>query len=619
MPETTSRSHPDTVVHLSAVIESAASLAQQKERAIVIARTILDGFERHFSIFQQITSGALEQFENADWTAAREAARKRIHFYDQRTQETLDTLRNELKITALDTPLWEIVKEQYVDLLFRHQQPELAESYFNSVFCKFFHRRYYNNNNIFVRPSVSVEYLSPAEPTYRSYYPAESGLRKTIESILADAGFTLPFEDLRRDVRRIMSQLNEVLPKSNRSTSLNYHIDVLASLFFRNKAAYLIGRVVNGYDIAPFVVPIINNEAGAVYVDALLLDAQDVNTVFGFSHAYFMVETEVPSATVAFLKQVLPTKSTADLYSAIGFHKHGKTAFYRDFLHHLRHSSDKIIEAPGIRGMVMMVFTLPSYPYVFKIIKDSFDPPKNMARSEVIEKYRLVKQHDRIGRLADTLEYSEVAMPKDRFDPGLLAALLDTCRHTVSIDDDVVVLRHVYIEHRMVPLNLLLEQITDEDELRYFARGYGDAIREMAAANIFPGDMLLKNFGVTRNRRVVFYDYDEIRYLTDCRVRKLPPAANPEDDLACEPWFSVGDDDIFPVEFQMYFLANPAIADHFVEYHSELMTVEFWRDMQQTIRSGQLCDVFPYRRSQSFSREQIEDNGGRGEFGPMDA
>ena len=487
-------------------------------------------------------------------------------------------------------------------MLLQHRQPELAESYYNSVFCQLFDRRYYNNSHIFVRSSVSIENLEADNPIYRSYYPSSRGLRNTISDILNSLEFTLPYENLQRDVRNILRHLGQALPRDRRSVSLNYQIDILGSLFFRNKAAYLIGRVINDYQTTPFIVPILNNEQGALYVDALILNPSDLDAIFGFSRAYFMVETQVPSAIIQFLMDILPGKSKADLYSAIGFHKQGKTAFYRDFLHHLSHSSDKFIEAPGTRGMVMMVFTLPSYRYVFKIIKDAFEPPKKLSRSTVIEKYRLVKQHDRVGRLADTLEYSEVVLPRNRFSAELLDNLQSTCARSVIIEQDIVVLKHVYIEHRMIPMNLFLQNFKDEEEAKYFARGYGDAIKEMAAANIFPGDMLLKNFGITRNNRVVFYDYDEIRYLTECNFRKIPKSRNPEDEMASTPWFSVSEDDVFPEEFERYFLVHPLIGKYFSEIHGDLMTVEFWRQQQATIRAGILEDVFPYRRSLKFPR-----------------
>ena len=583
-----------------------SSQLDQINQAKEIAKTILKGFENHFTLFQEITSGAQERFEQAKWHEVREAARKRIYFYDKRIQETVDALRSQLNIQELNKPLWTEVKVRYIHLLLEHLQPELAESFFNSVFCRLFDRQYYNNSHIFVRSSVSREYLLSNKPTYRSYYPSVRGLPATISEILKNLGFNLPYENLQRDVRYILRYLGKYLPKDKRSIALNYQIDVLDSLFFRNKAAYLIGRVINDHQTTPFIVPILNNENGSLYVNALILDPHDVDAVFGFYRAYFMVETRVPSATVRFLMDILPGKSKADLYSAIGFHKQGKTAFYRDFLHHLSHSSDKFIEAPGTRGMVMMVFTLPSYNYVFKIIKDSFEPPKKLSRSTVIEKYHLVKQHDRVGRLADTLEYSDVALPRNRFSEELLDEILETCSKSIVVDEGIVVLKHVYIEHRMTPLNLFLQNIRDDAEAKYFAISYGDAIRDMAAANIFPGDMLLKNFGVTRNKRVVFYDYDEIRYLTECNFRKIPPARNPYDDMAVEPWFSVGDDDVFPEEFEKYFLVHPLIRKHFPQAHGDLMTVEFWREKQELIKAGVLVDVYPYRRSNMFPRPKAD-------------
>ena len=575
-------------------------------RAEKIARTILDGFENHFTLYQEITSGAQERFEQANWHEVREAARQRIHFYDKRIEETVEILRTKLHISELDKTLWEEVKIHFIRLLLEHRQPELAESFYNSVFCKLFHRRYFKNNHIFVRSSVSTEFIQADQPVYRSYYPASRGFKNTIFDILSDLDFRVEYENLSHDVRQILKHLGQVLPRDKRSESLNFQIDVLSSMFFRNKAAYLIGRVINDYQVTPFIVPILNNEKGGLYVDALILDPSDLDAIFGFSRAYFMVKTQVPSATVDFLLGILPGKSKADLYSAIGFHKQGKTEFYRDFLHHLSHSTDSFVEAPGTRGMVMMVFTLPSYQYVFKLIKDSFEPPKKLSRSTVIEKYHLVKQHDRVGRLADTLEYSEVALPLDRFESKLLENLQNTCSHSIIIEDDVVVLKHVYIEHRMIPLNLYLQNFDEEKDTLYFARGYGDAIKEMAAANIFPGDMLLKNFGVTRNRRVVFYDYDEIRYLDECKIRKFPQSSNPYDDMATEPWFSVGEDDVFPEEFEKYFLTHPLIKNHFAEIHGDLMTAEFWRKKQELIRAGILEDVYPYDQANRFPRPRIK-------------
>ncbi|MBA3477614.1 MAG: bifunctional isocitrate dehydrogenase kinase/phosphatase, partial [Lautropia sp.] len=286
-------------------------------------------------------------------------------------------------------------------------------------------------------------------------------------------------------------------------------------------------------------------------------------------------------------------------YTMLGLHKQGKTLFYRDLLQHLAHSTDKFIVAPGIKGLVMGVFTLPSFPFVFKFIKD--DRRKDVSREYVEGRYQLVKAHDRVGRMADSWEYSDVPFPKDRLDPALLEELRQSAPSLVEDEGERLVVRHLYIERRMVPLNIYLEE-ADEDERDHALREYGQAIKEMVAANIFPGDMLYKNFGMTRQGRVVFYDYDEVLYLTDCHFRKVPPPRTPEDEMAAEPWYPVGPRDVFPEEFGTFLLGNAKVRGPFLRYHADLLDVAYWQARQQRIRAGQLEDVFPYPESLRFGR-----------------
>ncbi|MEG1834479.1 MAG: bifunctional isocitrate dehydrogenase kinase/phosphatase, partial [Burkholderiaceae bacterium] len=323
------------------------------------------------------------------------------------------------------------------------------------------------------------------------------------------------------------------------------------------------------------------------------------STLFSFTRAYFQVDMEAPSAYVNFLKTLLPAKPASELYTMLGLAKQGKTLFYRDFLHHLKHSSDKFIVAPGIKGLVMTVFTLASYPYVFKMIKDVIPYPKETDRAQIMGKYQLVKLHDRVGRMADTWEYSQVRLPKARFSPELIRELLATCPSQVEISDDAVVIRHVYIERRMTPLNLYLQHASDA-ELEHAINEYGNAIKELAAANIFPGDMLYKNFGVTRARRVVFYDYDEIEYMSDCHFRRIPPARNEEDEMSGEPWYSVGRHDVFPEQFGTFLLGDLRIRAAFLKHHADLLTPEFWQRRKERIASGVIENVYPYPQSLRF-------------------
>ena len=570
--------------------------------AETIAETVLEGFNKHFRIFQKITAGAMGRFETEDWMAERDASRKRVLFYDKRADEAIETLREIFGPALNDMSIWKQVKALYTMLLQDHKQPELAETFYNTVFCRMFDRTYFNNEYIFVRSAVSTEYIESDRPAYHVYYPAKLGLRTTIRRVLKSCHFSMPFEDMQRDVRRITRALSEGFRERPRKAHLNFQIHVINAIFFRNKAAYVVGKAINEYDVFPFAVPILNNGRGELYVDTLLLGENALNQLFDFSYVYFMVEHPVPSAIVHFLQGLMPTRTKEDLYSAIGYHKQGKTDFYRDFLHHLTYSDDELILAPGIPGMVMAVFTLPSYPYVFKVIRDRFAPPKEMSRKEVEEKYQLVKEHDRVGRMADMMEYSYVALPKSRFSVELLEELLDSCESSISCDNNGnLIIKHVYIERRMIPLNIELED-ADDERVDSLIRGYGEAIKELAAANIFAGDLLFKNFGVTPLGRVVFYDYDEVVYLTDCHFRRIPPPRFPEDELASEPWYSVGPNDIFPEEFARFLLGDPRIRRSFLKYHRDLLEVDFWVDKQEKIRRGELEDVFPYPQSVRFTR-----------------
>jgi len=568
-----------------------------------IAATILNGFNRHFSIFSKITKGAKERFENADWEAERTASRERIKFYDTRVNDSIRDLQKLFDLEPFNSQLWFDVKREYVQLISDHLQPELAETFYNSVFCALFHRDYFGNDYIFVRSAVSTEFIDSEKPSYHAYYPAKRGFRSSIKQVLLDSGFDLPFENIERDVRNIIRALIKHSFPRPRRAHLNFQFQVISAVFYRNKAAYIVGRAINSNKETPFAIPILHSGNHSVYCDAIILGRQGLARLFEFSYVYFMVDHPVPSSIVTFLRRLMPTRSKESFYSAIGFHKQGKTVFYRDFLHHLKHSEDELIFAPGIKGMVMAVFTLPSYPYVFKVIRDRFPPPKKTTRQEVLDTYRLVKMHDRVGRMSDILEYSHVALPRQRFSADLLEELYETCANSVIEEGNQIIIKHIYIERRMTPLNLAVQQ-ADDEYLGRLMKGYGEAIKELAAANIFPGDLLLKNFGVTGQGqgRIVFYDYDEICYLTECNFRKIPEPMYPEDEFAAEPWYSVAANDVFPEQFATFLFADNRVRQAFLKHHRDLLDADFWIQKQENIKAGIYEDVFPYPQKIRFQR-----------------
>jgi len=584
-----------------------------------VAQTILSGFDRHYALFRYGAQRAKSLFESGDWRAIQQLSRERIEYYDTRVRECTATLNRALKgseaspegsgaeteLTQAQQAFWQAAKTAYIGLLAGHRQPECAETFFNSVSCRILHRDYYNNDFMFVRPAVATEYLDSRLPSYRVYYPATEGIQESLIRMMADFGLAAPFADLPSDIRALtrkaIAQLRAQLPREGGSRiAPDCQIHVLNSLFFRNKGAYVVGRLINQGAIHPFAIALLRRPSGHIELDALLYTVDDLSTLFSFTRAYFLVDMETPSAYVHFLNTLLPRKPKAEIYTTIGLQKQGKTLFYRDFLHHLAHSRDAFDLAPGIRGLVMSVFTLPSYPYVFKLIRDRISKP-DMDRATVKRKYQMVKKHDRVGRMADTWEYSQVALPRNRFSPQLLEELRREVPSLLDETPDTIILRHVYIERRMTPLNIYLNRASDH-ALEAAVRQYGDAIRELAAANIFPGDMLYKNFGVTRLGRVVFYDYDEIQRMTEMTFRRIPPAPNEEAELAAEPWYPVGPNDIFPEEFAHFLLGDNRVREAFLKHHACLLDAEWWQACREQVIRGRIEDIFPYDASRRLGR-----------------
>ncbi len=572
---------------------------ENDNKPLAIAQTILDGFNKHYSLFRSFSDEARLCFEHADWARVSEAGKERIQGYEARVTEAVIKLNERFPGAGKHADWWPEIKAAYIAILMNHLQSECAETFYNSVACRVLHRNYYNNENIFWRPALSTEHLQGTSPTYRSYYPPTRGLRRCLLHAVTGFGLHNRFQNLRRDIRRLEKAIMGRRPKSWKAHP-NHQLQVLASPFFRNKAAYIVARLVNGDNKQALIIPLLLDDNQHIFVDTALMRPKDVSIVFSFSRAYFTVDMEIPSAYVNFLLSIMPGKSPVDLYAMLGLQKQAKTLFYREMQYHLTHSQDNFQIAPGVRGMVMLVFTLPSFPFVFKVIRDHFDPPKTSSREDVRGKYQLVKFHDRVGRMADTLEYSNVAIPLDRIDPALMDELQATAKSSIETADENMVIRHVYIERRMEPLDRYLVSASPA-LCRQAIRDFGQSIRDLAGANIFPGDMLKKNFGVTRTGRVVFYDYDEIAYITDCNFRHIPPARNYEDEMSDTPWYSIGQNDVFPESFAPFFFPNREELELFKQDHAELLSADWWNRIKNDILAGKQRDVFPYSLKRRFS------------------
>ncbi|MFG0379836.1 bifunctional isocitrate dehydrogenase kinase/phosphatase [Pseudomonas sp. zbq_18] len=567
----------------------------QQRPAADIARMILEGFDDYRTHFREITNGARARFEQALWQEAQAASAARINLYEEKVAECGERLRQGFAAEQLlDIDLWPLAKSAYISLINLRDDDELAETWYNSIFCSLFSHDQISDGCMFIhttRPSLRAQERTPQT---RIYHP-RGDLQQALRQIFSDYSYGVGFENLQRDLDSLEQQLRANLPDwvcKDRALT----IELFASTLYRNKGAYLVGRIYTPDEQWPLVFPLLHREGQGIQIDTLITDESEVSIIFSFTRSYFMVRVDIPAEFIAFLKRILPGKHIAELYTSIGFYKHGKSEFYRALINHLANTDDRFIMAPGVRGMVMSVFTLPGFNTVFKIIKDRFSPSKNVDRNTVIEKYRLVKSVDRVGRMADTQEFADFRFPLAKFDPECLAELLEVAPSTVEIENgNTVLIRHCWTERRMTPLNIYLEH-ANEAQIRDALEDYGLAIKQLAAANIFPGDMLLKNFGVTRHGRVVFYDYDEISFLTEVNFRHIPPPRYEEDEMSSEPWYSVGPNDVFPEEFPRFLFVDLSQRRLFSTLHGELYDADYWKSLQEAIRAGKVIDVFPYRR-----------------------
>lgn len=554
------------------------------------------GFEKYRSGFRRITRRSAFHFEVADWHGVQRDMVDRLALYTNVVRRVVDALGDVFGEERRSPELWTAMKREYAWLMSGHGDLELAETWFNSVTRKVFTTVGVDAKREFVHFGSDTGLPPPGAVPVRTYAGALS-TRLVVHELLDDYAFATPWEDAERDAGRVALAVDAATTAAWGDGSFDF-VEVLEPVFFRGKGAYVVGRVVRGERVLPLVLALVNPE-GRVVVDAVLLDEDEVSVVFSFTRSYFHVDVEAPAGTVRFLKTILPKKPIAELYISLGYNKHGKTELYRDLLRHLGRSGDRFETAPGEKGMVMAVFTMPGFDVVFKVIRDRFGPAKTVTRSRVKERYQFVFEHDRAGRLVDVQEYEFLEFARDRFAPDLLAELLGECSENIVLQGDDVVIRQLYTERRVVPLNLYIREAPDE-QVREAVLDFGRALRDLAATNVFPGDLLVKNFGVTRHGRVVFYDYDELCAVTDCEFRELPECVDGVEGGVDGPGFYVGERDVFPEEF-LTFMGFPApLRRLFFEAHGDLVAPRFWNEMKRRHEAGEVLDVYPYPAARRF-------------------
>ena len=571
---------------------SVAKAGSRDELVRDCAQILVDLFADYNAEFREVTQRARQRFEERDWRGSQRDAVERIGLYSRYVDSGVELMRRRLGDEVLERSIWSSIKRRYAEIIDPLPDAEFKKTYFCSITRKTF-------GTVGVDPAVEFFALdldplgSVTTHVETKDYVNRGSLELLVEELLADFRFRAPYRDFELSVKRVSDELKASLEAAGERRTVE-KLEVIKEVFYQMTRAYLVGRIVGPGWTLPFVVALRNHDSGVV-VDAIMLDESTVSVLFSFTRSYFHVDLAHVGEVVKFLKSILPRKPVSELFTVLGRAKQGKTERYRELFRHLQHSDDQFMLAPGEKGLVMVCFTLPSFDVVFKLIRDKFPVQKNILREDVLQKYDLVFKHDRAGRLVDAQEFKLVKFPKARFAPDLLEELLTETSQTVRDEGDELVIDHMYIERRMTPLNLFVRTATRE-QAEKAVLDYGQAIRDLAVTNIFPGDLLLKNFGVTRHGRVIFYDYDELCLVTDCRFREIPESRYEEDEMLAETWYYVADNDVFPETFINFLGFDPHLKQVFLSAHREILTADWWRGIQERLREGDLLEVLPYHK-----------------------
>ncbi len=558
------------------------------------SQIIYDGFLRYNRAFHRITRRARTRFENRDWRGHQNDIVERVDLYEKSVRRIVLSLRKSMGRQVTDHEIWTETRNYFGERLDKVPDADFIKTFFNSITRRIFGTIGMDSRLEFASRGPSHVELELISSLSIRRYPYWGSLEKIFESILNDFSFRVPYNDITLNASRLEADMNQYM-SSNFDEEVEYlRFEFIDSFFYQAARAYVVGRIILSTGILPLVIAFKNEDDG-ISIDAVLISEREVSIVFGYTRSYYFADPNSVIGTVHFLLSILPNKPIDELYTVLGRMRQGKTERHRVFSEHLRNTKDKFLHADGDKGLVMIVFNLPSYNLVFKVIRDKFGYPKNTTRREVVEKYRLVSKHDRAGRLIDTQEFLNLEFPIGRFSKELLDELLNEASLSVERKGKNLLIKHVYIERRVRPLNIFINEVSRSDA-KLAILDYGQALKDLAKTNIFPGDLLLKNFGVTHTNRVVFYDYDEVSLVTECNFREIPDTDDVMDEMRADTWYYVGEQDMFPGEFVKFLSMDDELRSLFAMFYGDLLTAEYWNDIKEQHLSGNISLVVPYHR-----------------------
>ncbi|HEV2228335.1 MAG TPA: isocitrate dehydrogenase kinase/phosphatase AceK regulatory subunit [Steroidobacteraceae bacterium] len=565
-----------------------------KERTRLVAARIFECFVSFYGAFQRLTQHAKTAFEVRDPAAAVTHARTRLGLYDDAVYALADELRLRYPALTEHEPLWAAVEETYRARAQDLYDGDLAIAFLHSVMRR-----------VHVGEWRPVDYTfgdlprlsAPREDVFTAvgcHWPLEPGV---LDEVLKVGDLAVPYRDLDRDAARVAQRLNESFA-SDRTLELE-RIEMIRGCFFRNRGAYLVGRLVfRDGRVKPLVIALRNGDEGLV-ARAVLVAIPHVHNLFSSTQAAFHVMNPHYHEIAEFLFTIMPRRPLGLQYSTFGFYHYSKVAVMSEITQLLAQSGQVLSTAPGSPGTVAMAFNAPCLPYVLKVIRDrptdgykwgTFPGP-----AAVLDKYRRVHEINRTGSMLDNTIFNNLKLERAWFDPRLLEELVTAAGNAVRLQGDAVIFKYLVVQRTLMPLNIYL-QVATPDKARRVISNLGHCIKNNAAANLFNRDFDIRNYGVTRYLKVYLYDFDAVEALTDMKVRTNTDRVEGEEGPPA--WYFEEGFVFLPEEIEPGLrLAHRELRRAFHAEHGDLLTVRYWEDMQAAHRTGQVPGVRAYPES----------------------
>ena len=579
----------DRYAEYASRIEAAGSI---EERSGLAARWILAEFDAYYVESRSIPNLAKSAFEQRDPAMSLDLSLRRLSVYSVSAHALARRLRAALPEVAEDETFWTRLEARYLALIEGRYESDLAFAYIHSA-----RRMVYEG----MWKPVEYMFLHHREPAsersaaVRIDIPIAPGadLAVLVDRVLAVPRFERRWRDRAGDVRRVVERLQSIFSGGARRP---VEIQMTDAGFYRNRGAYIVGRIVfDDSSASPLILALLNHDAG-IYVQAVLAGEADAHNLFSSTLANFHVTNSHYHELAAFLHTVMPTRRLGLHYSTIGFNHVGKVAVMHELREELATHREVFITAVGFRGSVAIGFAAPSSDYNLKVIRDV--PTDQYKWGEfpgigaVLDKYRRVHEIDRTGSMLDNIIYYNLELDPAWFEADLLAELLRDAGKSVSLRDDAVILKHLIVQRRVRPLPVFLQDATPE-EAREVIVNLGHCIKNNAAANVFNKDLDARNYGVSRFQKVYLFDYDALEPLTRVKVRSNAGRFDGEDDVP--DWFYEDGVIFLPEEIESGFrIHDRGMRRLFRDIHGDLLTTGYWERLQHDLDRGQVPSIRLY-------------------------